>query len=196
MAEFEDMQGFNKSPLALSPTTTRPTRFGRSQGSNDIDVQIQQGILSDYERDIEEFGDLEKQLLSEKVDTVDESAAAAAAANERAGARARRERSRYGVQLTPAEMQAEQSLLNIQSSANIATASNLARRSDEALNFSRLRLADQIGRALQGTALSNLLGFSQNQINKKKAFEGARYRQKSSQYGFLGNVGSSLAKLI
>ena len=44
--------------------------------------------------------------------------------------------------------------------------------------------------------LSGLLQYGQASVNKKNAYQQSRNNAKKSQYGFLGSLGNSLAKLI
>lgn len=192
---------FYKSPTALSrisgfSSTPSSGRLSKSAFSGDVDVQIQQDILSQYEKDVQDFGVLEAELAGARTDTVDESIEAARRQNEASLARSQRETSRYGLNLTPAEQVERQRLAQMQGEANVAGAANLARRSDEQLNLSRLAAVTGIGQLLQGNILGGLAQFAQANINKKGAYENARANSKGNQYGFLGSIGSALTKLI
>ena len=194
-------QDFYQAPTALSrisgfSSTPSSGRLSKSAFSGDVDVQIQQDILSQYEKDVQDFGVLEAELAGARTDTVDESIEAARRQNEASLARSQRETSRYGLNLTPAEQVERQRLAQMQGEANVAGAANLARRSDEQLNLSRLAAVTGIGQLLQGNILGGLAQFAQANINKKGAYENARANSKGNQYGFLGSIGSALTKLI
>jgi hypothetical protein len=194
-------QDFYKSPTALGrisgfSSTPSSGRLSKSGFTGDVDVDIQQNILSEYEKDVQDFGVLEAELAGARTDTVDESIEAARRQNEASLARSQREASRYGLNLTPAEQVERQRLAQMQGEANVAGAANLARRSDEQLNLSRLAAVTGIGQLLRGNVLGGLSQFAQATISKKGAYENARASSKANQYGFLGSIGSALTKLI
>ena len=135
-------------------------------------------------------------LLPDEVNTVAETESDARAANERAQQRAARERSRYGVQQTAVEAQESSKLGQIQGQANIAGARTQAIRSDEAINQQLNR--ENIGLLSQNfqSALSNLLGLGDINVNRQNAYANAKAASRSQHYGFLGNIGSALGSFL
>jgi hypothetical protein len=135
-------------------------------------------------------------LLPDEVNTVAETESDARAANERAQQRAARERSRYGVQQTAVEAQESSKLGQIQGQANIAGARTQAIRSDEAINQQLNR--ENIGLLSQNfqSALSNLLGLGDIDVQRKNAYANAKAASRSQHYGFLGNIGSALGSFL
>lgn len=135
-------------------------------------------------------------MLPDEVNTVAETEADARAANEAARQRAARERSRYGVQQTAVEAQESSKLGQIQGQANIAGARTQAIRSDEAIN-------QQINRANIGllsqnfqSALSNLLGLGDINVQRKNAYANAKAASRSQHYAFLGGIGGAVGNLL
>ena len=135
-------------------------------------------------------------LLPDEVNTVAETESDARAANERAQQRAARERSRYGVQQTAVEAQESSKLGQIQGQANIAGARTQAIRSDEAINQQLNR--ENIGLLSQNfqSALSNLLGLGDINVQRKNAYANAKAASRSQHYGFISNVGSALGSFL
>tara|TARA_B100001094_G_C18128665_1_gene770966 strand:- start:253 stop:852 length:600 start_codon:yes stop_codon:yes gene_type:complete len=184
------------SPNALGTPPSGNRRVSGSTFSGDVDFQAQEEAINRYEKNVEEYNPQTERILTTEVDTVDESVGLAAAANQTSAERAKRDRGRYGVEFNAAQTKEENRLNNFAGQRNLANASNMARRSDESLNDSRL----QMGNMLSANNLSNFIGgllqYGQASVNKKNAYQKNRNAAKKSQYGFLGNLGSSLAKLI
>ncbi len=187
--------GFYK-PTALGTPTSGNRRVSGSTYSDDVDFQAQKAAIDSYEKNVEEYNPQTERILTTAIDTVDESEDMAVSANERALAQAERDRGRYGVQFNAAQAGEESRLANFAGQRNISNARNMAMRSDEMLNDIRLQIGNTLGAQNLSNVLGGLLQYGQASVNKKNAYQKSRNAAKKSQYGFLGNLGSSLAKLI
>jgi hypothetical protein len=164
-----------------------------------VEPEVTKINANPYETNVTEYTPPVSQtidLLPEEVNTVAETEADARAANERAQQRAARERSRYGVQQTAVEAQESNKLGQIQGQANIAGARTQAIRSDEIINQQVNR--QNIGLLTQNfqSALSNLLGLGDINVNRKNAYANAKAASRSQHYSFLGSVGGSIGSLL
>ena len=157
---------------------------------------VQPNVTNPYEQNVTDYTPSLFEKLTQGVDTVAETtqdAERAAAAAEQRGAR---ERSRYGVQLTPAEQAQSSRLSQLQSTASIAGATTQAIRSDEEIN--RGLTASALG-LLSGEfqqTLSNLLQLNQINVSRQNAYQNARANSRSQHYGFLGSLGGMVGTLI
>jgi hypothetical protein len=188
--------GFYGNPSALGQPAGDNRRVSGSTFTGDVDYQAQQEAIARYEKNVQDYQAQTDRALTTEIDTVDESGQAATAANESALGQAERDRRRYGVQFNAVQASEESRLANFSGASNVANAMNMARRSDETLNEQRLQIGSQLGSNNLSSLLSGLLQYGQSNINAKNAFQQNRNNAKKSQYGFLGSLTSSLAKLI
>lgn len=188
--------GNSSAPSALGQLSGGNRRVSGSTFTGDVDYQAQQEAINRYEKNVQDYGAQTERVLTTEIDTVDESGETAEAANKSALGQAERDRKRYGVEFNAAQASEESRLSNFQGASNVANARNMARRSDETLNEERLKIGSQLGSNNLESLLTGLLQYGQANINAKNAYQQSRNNAKKSQYGFLGGLGSSLAKLI
>jgi len=149
-----------------------------------------------YEQNVTSYTPALFEALNTQVDTVAETTADAEKARVAAEQRAARERSRYNVQLTPAEQVEASRLGQIQGVASVAGARTQAIRSDEAINRGLSSSALSILSQNFATALSNALGLSQLDVSRKNALANAQANSRSQHYGFLGGIGNMIGTFI
>ena len=153
--------------------------------------------MNPYEQNITEYTPSSiDRLLDLEIDTLDQATADAEKANIAGQQRAERERSRYGVQLTPAEQAQASRLGQIQGQANLAGARTQSIRTDEAINRELGSSVLSLLTSQYQSTLGNLLNLGQIEVQRKNAYENARAASRSQHYGFLGGLGNMVGNIL
>lgn len=146
----------------------------------------------DYKRDWEP---LELELLNKsQTDTslIDYAKADAAKGTEQYQAELARNASRYGVQMTPAQLKAQRSTLASADTLTDIQMVNDARVAQKDANRALAQDVINIGSGVQQQGLAGLTNAASNASAREQAYKNAKSAHKANMYGTIGAVGSAL----
>ncbi len=162
-----------------------------SQDPDDILAGITYQQYMDYVKDFQPF---EKEMLQRATtDTslIDQARVRAPQVVEQQQRIAERNRSRYGVELTPAQLRGEQRAGQRQTQLQTSGAINQATLQQRDINRQLLSDLTNIGQGLNRSSLGELSNAASNQHAREQAYKNAKAQHKQQTIGAVGSLGAA-----
>jgi len=183
-----------RGPLGMAPGSNPEFGYAAPQSSQKPDDILADITYRQYQDYVQDFQPFEKDLLERATtDTslIDQARTRAPEIVERQTAIQERNRSRYGVELTPAQMRSAQRTSQRQTQLQTSGAINQATLEQRDLNRNLLSDLTNIGQGLNRSSLGELGNAASNQKSREMAFKNAKAQHKQQTYSTIGSLGAA-----
>ena len=160
---------------------------------NDPEQAYADMTRQDYLDYVEKYREFELESIDKsKSDTslIDQAREDIGAAKTLASGTAERNASRYGVSLTPAQIQAQQRGLEQQSTLGGIQSINDARKNQNALNYKLQSQLINIGQGISNSAQAQLGSAAQDAQARQSAYDNAKAQSKANTFSTMGSLGA------
>lgn len=186
-------------PPPAAPPVPQYGQYGQSPSIgalpevSDPDKAFAEISRNEYLDYVKNYRGFEEELISARNDTslIDDARVNATNAQGLMQGVAQRNASRYGVNLTPAQLQEQGRGLDRANSLGYAQSVNDARVSQKRINQETIADLINIGQGVNRSSLGQLQGAASSATQRKNAYDAARAQNKASTMSTIGSLGAA-----